>query len=183
MTLVFKLRTEEWHHCLRFLFSYCEVWLVRIFWMPDESHRKRWEHTNSISVKQNGVKARKILLLLTRMSCSFLIYQLTFHVQNSCISNSPQKMSACSGTVGCLNTVFSSVDGGPAQPDCSQYPSKALQAPSLNMCRWTPNANHNSVLHSYPQIELEGLYSSFAKSLYPKWQSEKKAKFCIRLLD
>lgn len=165
------------------LFPYCAVWLVRIFWMSDESHRKRWEHTNSISVKQNGVKARKILLLLTRMSCSFLIYQLTFHVQNSCISNSPHKMSACSGTVGCLSTVFSSVDDGPAQPDCSQYPSKALQAPSLNMCRRTPNANHNSILHSYPQIELEGLHSSFAKSLYPKWQSEKKAKFCIRLLD
>lgn len=123
----------------------------------------------SISMRQNGVKGRKFVLLLTRMSCSFLIYQLTFHVQNSCISNSPQKMSACSGTVGCWNAVFSSMDGGSAQAYCGQCPNEASQASSLNMCRWTPNASHNSVLHSYPQIELKRLHHDFfSKCLYPK---------------
>lgn len=69
-------------------------------------------------MKLNGVKAKKNLLLVTMASCSFLIYQLTFCVQNSCISNSPHKMSARSGTVSWQRTAFHSLCGGLGLPCC-----------------------------------------------------------------
>lgn len=92
--------------------SYCRslTWMciLGVKW----SHLKWYKRIYNVSMKENGVKAREILLLVTTESCSFLIYQLTFCVQNSCISNSPHKMSACSGTVSCQRTVFSSLYGG-----------------------------------------------------------------------
>lgn len=98
--------------------SYCKSLTWMCIWSVKWSHLKWYEHIYNVSTKQNGVKAKEILLLVTTESCSFLIYQLTFCVQNSCISNSPHKMSACSGTLSCQRTVSSSLYGGPELPFC-----------------------------------------------------------------
>lgn len=120
MTLASELKMEKYYyfhfslnfHSYRKSFTWLCILGVKL------SHLKWYKLIYSISMEQNGVKAKEILLLVTIASCSFLIYQLTFCVQNSCISNSPYKMSACSGTVSCQRTVFRNPHRGPVPPCC-----------------------------------------------------------------
>lgn len=135
MILDFKFQIKYMILLLEVLFNYCEILFVYIFWMLNEFYLKWQEYINSIFVRRNGVKGRKFLLLLIRMSCFFLIYQLIFYVQNLCIFNSFYKMLVCLGIVGCWNVVFSSMDGGFVQVYCSQCFSEILQLFFLNMCR------------------------------------------------
>lgn len=124
MTLASELKMEKYyyfHFSLNF-HSYRKsfTWLciLGVKW----SHLKWYKLIYSISMEQNGVKAKEILLLVTIASCSFLIYQLTFCVQNSCISNSPYKMSACSGTVAAREQSSATHTGAQCHPAARTLP-------------------------------------------------------------
>lgn len=133
--------------------SYCRSWTWMCILGVKWSHMKWYKHRYNVSMKWNGVKAKEILLRVTTESCSFLIYQLTFCVQNSCISNSPHKMSACSGTVSCQRTVSGSLYGGPELPFCRDIAPVMghMQLVRVKVSKWTLNAIHNSALHTSPQ--------------------------------
>lgn len=106
----------------KILLSYCRSWTWMCILGVKWSHMKWYKRRYNVSMKWNGVKAKEILLWVTTESCSFLIYQLTFCVQNSCISNSPHKMSACSGTVSCQRTVSGTYTVAQSCPSAEPLP-------------------------------------------------------------
>jgi hypothetical protein len=135
-------------------------------------------------MKQNGAKARKILLLVTIESCSFLIYQLTFCVQNSCISNSPHKMSACSGTVSRVAPTSSACTMAQCHPIAESLPLGDVAGSfSEWICADELQMPSTILLSTFLHNELESLCFSFSKVLCQKEQSEKKVIFCIILFE